>query len=82
MWRDSGLTVHKEIYLEEKQHVKSLIEAAKKDHVLTKFKECAGDQTKSYKVAEQILHCKGPAALPNMMICKIWLMISVNSLEL
>ena len=64
MWRDSGLTVHKEIYLAEKQHVKSLMEAAKKDHFLTKFKGCADNQVKMYKVAEQILHCKGPGPLP------------------
>ena len=58
MWRGSGLTVHK-----EKQHVKSLMKAPKKDHFLSKFKECASDQAKMYKVAEQILHHKNPASL-------------------
>ena len=75
MWRDSGLTVHKEIYLAEKQLVKSLMETAMKDHFLTTFKECAGDQVKTCTVAEQIVHNTGCAALPNTRI-------SVNSLQL
>jgi hypothetical protein len=63
-WRKSGLTVHKEMYLVEKQRVKALMINAKKEHFKVQFQECAGDQARTFKVAEQILHRKGPPALP------------------
>ena len=63
-WKKSGLQVHKDICLENKQQVKALVMAAKKDHFNTKCQECVGDHASVFKIVEQLLHRKCPPAMP------------------
>ena len=65
MWRKSLLTVHKEMYIEQKQQVQDLMSVAKKEYYNGKVEECKGDQAKLFKITESLLHLKGKNILPN-----------------
>ena len=63
-WRISGLHIQVDIYLENKQQVKALMMAAKKNNLNTKFQECARGPAHVFKFPEQRLHHKGLLAMP------------------
>ena len=65
IWRKSLLTVHKEMYIDQKQYVQDLISRAKKQYYNDKVEQCEGDQAKLFKITESLLHQKGKTALPN-----------------
>ena len=63
-WRASGLVVHKDIFLQSRDHLSSLITTAKKEHYVSHFNDCSGNQALIFKRAEKLLHRKGETALP------------------
>jgi len=65
LWRRSHLTVHKEMYLTQKQRVQYLSQKSKEIYYNGQVAECSGDQSKLFKIAESLLHTKGQTALPN-----------------
>ena len=64
VWRKSKLTVHKEIYIEERQKVKSLISASKTKYFNEKIKDCEGNQKSLFTIVDKLLHRKQPSSLP------------------
>ena len=63
-WRRTKLTVHRQAYEEERDHVKNLIETEKSQYYNSKVEECEGDQKKLFNVVDKLLHKSKSTALP------------------
>ena len=54
-WRQSRLTVHLDIFKEQKRHVNKLISSAKSSYYMAKIIEAASDQKQLYNVVNTML---------------------------
>jgi hypothetical protein len=64
-WRDTGLTVHQEIYMAERNNLNHMIEHAKKDFYQNQISESGSKQRTLFKCADELLNKKKLTALPN-----------------
>ena len=55
LWRNSGLTVHRQQYRFSCEHVKTLIQKSKSDYYVKQIEECEGDQKKLFQVIDKVL---------------------------
>jgi len=63
-WRMSKLTIHRQLYLQQRDKVNTLIDKAKSNFFECKIAECP-DQKTLFKVVDDMLHRKGKELLPN-----------------
>jgi hypothetical protein len=63
-WRDTGLTVHKEIYREQKNKLTHMIENSKKEFYHDKINETKGDQKALFKCVNSLLYRSRSSSLP------------------
>jgi hypothetical protein len=63
IWRKSGLTVHRQIYLGKKENVNFLIKSAKESYYSQMIAD-SNDQKTLFKVVEKITHKKSETILP------------------
>jgi len=63
-WRKSKLTVHREMYVEQRKKVNTLIDKAKANYFENKIAECP-DQKTLFRIVDDMLHRKGKELLPN-----------------
>ena len=63
-WRQSGLTVHKEIYAKQRNLVSNLIRKAKKDYICEKFVNCDSSR-ELFRLSNQMMGTFGDTVLPS-----------------
>jgi exonuclease III len=63
-WRKSKLTVHREIYEQERDAVKEMIQSEKSHYYNEKVEECEGDQKKLFSIVDKLLNKNQPSAMP------------------
>ena len=64
-WRQTKLTVHLELYLEQCKTVKKLLQEAKTNYYQVTIDQCAGDQKKLFQVVNKLLQHKNITPLPS-----------------
>lgn len=65
IWRRSGLTVHRDIYMVRRAEVNDLIEDAKKDHYSSTIAEHKGDSKQLFKVVNKLLGKSNTSPMPS-----------------
>jgi hypothetical protein len=63
-WRKTKLTIHRDLYCEQRNHVTSLIKKAKTEYFSAKCEECGTDQKALFKILNQLLHKNDTHPLP------------------
>jgi hypothetical protein len=63
-WRNSRLTVHREMFQTQREHLRFLIDSAKSSYFNAKIVECTGDQKRVFKIANDLLHIGKCTTLP------------------
>jgi len=78
MWRASKLTVHHQMYCEQRDRVNGLIQKAKVTHYETKVIDCGSDQKALFGVVKSLMHRKeekpcvlSADAFSDFFVCKI-----------
>ncbi len=64
-WRKSKLEIDRQLYREQRQVVKHMIEDAKTDYYSASVDKCDGDQKSLYGVVNNLLHKKKEPVLPS-----------------
>ena len=64
LWRSTGLTVHREMYIAERAKVNALVNTAKERHYQDQVAACGGDQQQLYRVLSELLGRAGSSPLP------------------
>jgi hypothetical protein len=64
MWRETKLTVHRDIFVQKKVKVNQLLVSAKRDFYSERVKECP-DQKSLFKVANTLLNKSSSTSLPD-----------------
>ena len=64
IWRETKLTVHRDIFVQKKIKVNQLLAAAKRDFYSEKVKECP-DQKSLFKIANSLLNKSSSNSLPD-----------------
>ena len=64
-WRRTKLTVHQQMFKEQRQHASSLIRKSRATYYNNKVTECAGDQKSLFSIVDTLLHRKDIGALPS-----------------
>lgn len=65
LWRKTGLTVHREIYLHARNRVNDVIKSAKTDFYQNKIAECHRDSKELFRITNTLLGKKKTTTLPN-----------------
>ncbi len=64
LWRKTNLTVHYEMYRNEKKNMQTLIAKSKTSHYKSKIGECSGNQAQIFKVIAHLQNIKAKPTLP------------------
>ena len=64
-WRRTKLTVHQQMFKEQRQQVSSLIRKTRATYYNNKVTECAGDQKALFSIVDKLLHRTDIGALPS-----------------
>jgi hypothetical protein len=64
-WRQTGLTVHEQIYVEQRNSLNAMISTAKKDYYQQQISESTSSQSTLFKCVNEMLNKKKSTALPS-----------------
>ena len=64
-WRSTRLTVHRELFTDQRDYVTTLCREAKQEYYLEQIGDCGSDPKKLYKVMNELLHHRHDIVLPS-----------------
>ena len=64
-WRATGLNVHREMFKEQRQVVRTVLTREKSDYYSKKVRDCGSDQKALFSVVDSLLHKQKSSPLPN-----------------
>ena len=70
LWRTSGLEIHRQMYVAQRQTVQSLIRSAKVTYYKGLVEGCSGDSKKLYRLANDLLNRKATSVLPDYNVAE------------
>lgn len=68
-WRQTGLSVHRDNYVNQRDLVNRLIQRAKVEHFTDKVSECGNDQKALFNIVKSLLNKPTDAALTRSDVC-------------
>jgi len=63
-WRQTHLTIHREMFQAQRLCLKMTINKSKSSYFNSKIINCSGDQKKLFKITKDLLHTKDTVSLP------------------
>ena len=79
IWRESGLAVHREIYVKQRNLVSNMINEAKKDYLCHKIVNC-GSSRELFHLSSQMMGKSGDTMLPQIFPLSLFVTSLMNSL--
>lgn len=71
LWRKTGLSVHRDIFMTRREEVNNLIQQSKSDFYQNKISECQGNTKELFKVVNTLLGKSKAPALPSRPVAQL-----------
>ncbi len=71
LWRSSGLTVHREMFMERREKVNTLLKQAKASYYRSKITDCGSNTKELFKVVNTLLGKERVASLPKRPVSQL-----------